>query len=227
MLIRHGRQLASEIPNSNFKILSGDAHPVWYGDSKKIIEEILEFLGEGKVTEPAANVKEFSEAENVEQATIVFTDIVASTGLVTRVGDAAARDIFLKHDEILRDQLDKYGGTELQNLGDGFMLSFTSATAAIGCACEIQRAISNKLPDIKIKIGINTGEVIRREGKQPFGQAVVIASRIVEKCESERILISDVSKQLAAGRNFNFSEKEAFKPKGFNENIKLYEVSWK
>ena len=107
------------------------------------------------------------------------------------------------------------------------MLSFASATSAIKCACEIQKAVSKRFPDIKIKIGINTGEVIRREGKQPFGQAVVIASRIVEECESEQILISDVSKQLAAGGNFNFSEKKSFKPKGFNENIKIYEVSWK
>lgn len=227
MLIRHGRQLASEIPNSNFKILSGDAHPAWYGDSKKIIEEILEFLGEGGVTDPAANDKKPSEAETVEQATIVFTDIVSSTDLVTRVGDAAARDLFLKHDAILRDQLGRYGGRELQNLGDGFMLSFVSATSAIKCACEIQKAISEKLPEIKIKIGINTGEVIRREGKHPFGQAVVIASRIVEKCEGGQILIADVSKQLAAGGNFTFSEKKPFKPKGFNENLNLYEVSWK
>ena len=154
MLIRHGRQLASEIPNSNFKILSGNAHPAWYGDSKKIIEEILAFLGEGEETDQTIKDKRSSESEIVEQATIVFTDI-------------------------------------------------------------------------KIKIGINTGEVIRRESKHPFGQAVVIASRIVEKCEGEQILISDVSKQLTAGGNFNFAEQGPFKPKGFNENIKLYEVSWK
>jgi len=154
MLIRHGRQLASEIPNSNFKILSGNAHPAWYGDSKKIIEEILAFLGEGEETDQTIKDKRSSESEIVEQATIVFTDI-------------------------------------------------------------------------KIKIGINTGEVIRRESMHPFGQAVVIASRIVEKCEGEQILISDVSKQLTAGGNFNFAEQGPFKPKGFNENIKLYEVSWK
>jgi class 3 adenylate cyclase len=227
MLIHHGRQLASEIPRANFNILSGNVHPVWYGDSHKIIEKILQFLGEGAVSDPTTKENEFSESENVEQATIMFTDIVASTDLVTRVGDAAARDLFLKHDEILRDQLYNYGGTELQSLGDGFMLSFTSATSAIKCACEIQKTISQRLPDIKIRIGINTGEIILRDGKHPFGQAVVIASRIAEKCESEQILISDVSKQLAAGGNFNFSEKEPFKPKGFNENIKLYAVSWK
>jgi class 3 adenylate cyclase len=107
------------------------------------------------------------------------------------------------------------------------MLSFASASSAIKCACAIQNEISQKLPSLKVKIGINTGEVVRREGRHPFGQAVVKASRIVERCEGEQILISDVSKQLAAGGNFNFAEKEPFKPKGFNERIKLYEVSWK
>ena len=225
--IRNGRQLASEIPDAPFKILPGTAHPPWYGESKQVIKEILEFLGEGEAMDSTTNAEKYLESQDVEQATIVFTDIVSSTDLVTRIGDAAARDIFLKHDEILRDQLGKYGGMELQNLGDGFMLSFASATSAIKCACDIQKSISTKLPDIKLKIGINTGEIIRREGQQPFGQAVVIASRIVEKCDSEQILVSDVSKQLAAGGNFNFNEKESFQPKGFDENVKLYAVSWK
>ena len=225
--IINGRQLAGEIPDASLKILTGTAHPPFYGESNQIIKEIFEFMGEDETIDPAARVEEYYETENVEQATIAFTDIVASTDLVTRVGDAAARDKFLEHDEILRDQLSKYGGTELQNLGDGFMLSFTSATSAIKCACDIQMAISERLPDIKIKIGINTGEIIRRENQQPFGQAVVIASRIAEKCKGEQILVSDVSKQLAAGGNFNFSEKESFKPKGFDENVKLYAVSWK
>jgi class 3 adenylate cyclase len=120
-----------------------------------------------------------------------------------------------------------YKGEELQNLGDGFMLSFESATSAIRCACAIQKEIAQNLPQIHIRIGINTGEVVKREGRRPFGQAVVMASRIVSECEGGQILISDISKQLAAGGKFSFIEKGKFKPKGFDESIKLYEVSWK
>jgi class 3 adenylate cyclase len=76
-------------------------------------------------------------------------------------------------------------------------------------------------------MGINTGEVVRREGKHPFGQAVVVASRIASKAEGEQILISDVTKHLASGSKFPFVEKGRFKPKGFSESIKLHEVSWK
>jgi class 3 adenylate cyclase len=228
MPIHHGRQLASEIPNSSFKILSGNAHPLWYGESNKIIEEILEFLGEGKAPWQIDNSEALAaeDSEIVEQATIVFTDIVSSTDLVTQVGDAAARDLFLKHDKIVRNQLEKYLGKELQNLGDGFMLSFASATAAIKCACKIQQQISENLPTIQVRIGINTGEVVRREAKHPFGQAVVVASRIVSECKGGQLLVSDVTKQLTAGSGFSFIERGTFQPKGFNDCIKLFEVVW-
>ncbi len=225
---RHGRQLASEIPNSIFKILGGNAHPIWFGESNIIIEEILEFLSEGEAPGQINNTEALTgeDAEIVEQATIVFTDIVSSTDLVTQVGDASARDLFLKHDKIVRNQLREHAGKELQNLGDGFMLCFESATAAIKCACKVQQQISEALPSIQVRIGINTGEVIRREGKHPFGQAVVIASRIVSKCKGGQILISDIAKQLAAGSRFSFVERSRFKPKGFDDSIKLFEVVW-
>ena len=114
----------------------------------------------------------------------------------------------------------------MQNLGDGFMLSFASATAAIKCACKIQQQISEDLPTIQVRIGINTGEVIRREAKHPFGQAVVVASRIVSECKGGQVLVSDVTKQLTAGSGFSFIEKGTFQPKGFNDSIRLFEVVW-
>lgn len=226
--IQHGRQLASEISNAHFKVLSGHFHVPWYGESNEVIDEVLEFVGivtPGKVND---EIRDFSdeESEIAQQATIVFTDIVSSTNLVNTLGDADARNIFLQHDKIIRDKIKIYSGTELQNLGDGFMLSFGSATSAIKCACAIQKEIAQNLPQIHIRIGINTGEVIKREGQRPFGQAVVLASRIVSECEGRQILISDISKQLAAGSKFNFTEKGRFKLKGFDESVKLYEVSW-
>jgi class 3 adenylate cyclase len=166
-------------------------------------------------------------SEIVEQATIVFSDIVSSTELVTRIGDAAARDIFLQHDKIVRDQIKKHRGRELQNLGDGFMLSFESPSAAIRCACDMQKELSKNVPSIKIRIGINTGEVVRREGRQPFGQAVVVASRLANKAKAEQILVSDVTKHLVAGSGFPFIERGRAKLKGIGESLKLYEVVWK
>jgi len=76
-------------------------------------------------------------------------------------------------------------------------------------------------------MGINTGEVVRREGRHPFGQAVVLASRIASKAKGDEVLVSDVTRHLASGSKLPFSEKRRFKPKGFDETIKLYEVYWK
>jgi len=240
--IDHGRKLAGEIPNSVFRVMKGKIHPWWYGESDEIINEILGFLS-GGTSKPPINDKtevfsakdqvgdipdsRFDGSEIVEQATIVFTDIVSSTQLVTELGDATARDIFLQHDRIIRERLEKYGGKELQNLGDGFMLSFNSPSAAIRCACDIQSELSKSLPSVRVRMAINTGEVVKREGEHPFGQAVVLASRIISKAKGGQVLVSDVSKQLASGSKFSFSDKGRFKPKGFSETIKTHEVHWR
>lgn len=224
--LAQGRKLAMEIPSARFKVFKGDIHLPWLGDTSGIIQEILEFTGRDKlhITRDDKQRLTGEDSEVAEQATILFTDISSSTDLVTEKGDAEARNIFLHHDKIIREQVKKYGGKELQNLGDGFMLSFPSASQAISCACSIQRIMSEALPFLKIRIGINSGEVVHREGKHPFGQAVVMASRILAKCKGGQILVSDVTKQLAAGRKFSFIEKGTFKAKGFRDSIKLHEV---
>ena len=226
--IQLGQNLAQQIPNAEFRVLRGNLHFPWLGDAKEVIGEVLNFLTEGKIKGyPEKKIVAPSDESNVvEQTTIMFTDIVSSTNLVSEAGDANARNLFVQHDKLIRGVLTKYGGIELQNLGDGFMLSFPSATYAIRCACAIQKTISQNLPQVKLKIGINTGEVVIREGHHPFGQAVVIASRIVEKCTGQQILISDISKSLAAGSNFACSEIGKFKPKGIDYSIKLFEVLW-
>lgn len=240
--IRQGRELATGIPNALFKVLKGNLHFPWLGDSERVIEEICDFVGvkESKTSDtllsetsaqpsPVEGRTGFSVegSETVEQATIVFSDMVSSTEMVTRLGDAAARDIFLQHDKIVRDQIKRYRGRELQNLGDGFMLSFESPSAAIKCACDMQKELSKNIPSIKIRIGINTGEVVRREGQIPFGQAVVVASRLANKAKAEQILVSDVTKHLVAGSGFQFVERGKARLKGIGEILKLHEVIWR
>jgi class 3 adenylate cyclase len=162
-----------------------------------------------------------------KNATIVFTDIVSSTRIIEHLGDKEARSIFQKHDQIIRDELERYGGYELQNLGDGFMLSFDTASSALRCAACIQKAMTEKLSTMSIRIGIHTGEVIIREGNQPFGQAVVKSARIVNQCNGGQILLSDVTRQLCCGANFKLKPKGEFVLKGFDEPLALYELMWK
>jgi len=221
--IAHGKELAYSIPDARLKILGGKIHFPYYEEPEVIVEEILSFLGGEEDTKVAYQSKG-NQQDDVEQLTIAFTDIVSSTDLITQHGDVKSRDIFLNHDKIVREQVDKYNGRELQNLGDGFMLAFPSASFCIKCSCAIREELAAKLPMIDVKIGINTGEVVIREGKHPFGQAVVIASRIVDKCQGNQILVSDVTKQLVAGSKLSFSRSDEFTPKGFEESLLVHEV---
>ena len=107
------------------------------------------------------------------------------------------------------------------------MLSFDTASSALRCAAFIQKSITEKLASMSIRIGIHTGEVIIREGTQPFGQAVVKSARIVDQCNGGQILLSDLTRQLCAGSNFNLKARGEFVPKGFDEPLALYELLWK
>ena len=218
----HGKELAYNIHGARLKILGGKIHFPYYEEPEVIVEEILSFLGVDEASKRTDAL--LDEQEKLEQHTIAFTDIASSTNLITQHGDAKARNIFIKHDKIVRQQIAKYGGRELQSLGDGFMLAFKSASSCIKCSCAIRNEIAKKLPMIDIKIGINTGEVVIREGKHPFGQAVVIASRIVDECRGNQILVSDLTRQLVAGSKLSFSRSKEFIPKGFDESYLTHEV---
>ncbi|MCF8130884.1 MAG: adenylate/guanylate cyclase domain-containing protein [Deltaproteobacteria bacterium] len=239
--VDQGRKLAREIPNAGFKVLKGNIHPWWYGDSDQIINEILEFaaginsattddtdavIKKDLLTDEGVTVSQDKISGDIEQATIVFTDIVSSTDLVNDLGDATAREIFLKHDNIVRTQIERHNGRELQNLGDGFMLSFETASNAIKCAQDIQKHLTKDLPALKIRIGVHSGEVVRREGRHPFGRAVVIASRFLSQAQGGQILASDVTRQIVSGGKFSFAKVGSFTPKGFDDNMDIFEIAW-
>ncbi|MGM0427431.1 MAG: adenylate/guanylate cyclase domain-containing protein [Thermodesulfobacteriota bacterium] len=109
---------------------------------------------------------------------------------------------------------EKHRGRELQNLGDGFMLTFETASNAIRCARDIQRHLFKDLPEITVRIGVHSGEVVRREGRHPFGRAVVMASRLLSQAQGGQILTSDVTRQVVSGGTFVFKKAGGSRPKG-------------
>jgi len=160
--------------------------------------------------------------------TILFTDLVGSTALTQRLGDAAAQELLRAHNTIIRDRLREHGGTELKNTGDGFMASFPSASRALECAIAIQKALAEyndgrKEQAILVRIGLNAGEPVAEEADL-FGTAVQAAARIAARARPEQILVSDVVRQLAAGKPFRFSSLGRFSLKGFRERQRLFEV---
>ena len=162
--------------------------------------------------------------------TILFTDMEGSTALSARLGDVEGRRIGRIHDRVIRGRLRRHHGRELQHTGDGVMASFPSAAAAIRCAIEIQQALDrhnrrNEGPPIRVRVGLNAGEPVDDNG-QLFGTAVNTAKRICDRARPGQILVSDVVRQLAAGREVEFVPWGRVALKGLAGRFRLHEVAW-
>jgi class 3 adenylate cyclase len=160
-------------------------------------------------------------------ATILFTDLVSSTALTQRLGDAKAQELVRAHNQIVREALAAHGGTEIKHTGDGIMASFPTASGAIECAMGIQRGVARRdEPDLAVYIGLNAGEPVAEESDL-FGTSVQLARRICDHASAAQILVSNVVRELAAGKGFLFADIGEVVPKGFEEPMRLYEVRWR
>jgi len=161
--------------------------------------------------------------------TILFTDVEGSTAFTDRMGDAAARAVLREHERITRESLKTHGGSEVKTMGDGFMASFGSATRALECAVAVQRAFADG--DIRVRIGLNAGEPIAEDDPggrgDLFGTAVIVAARIAAQAHGGEILVSDVVRQLVAGKGFLFSDRGDHALKGFEDPVRVWEVRWR
>jgi class 3 adenylate cyclase len=214
-----GRRLVARIPNAQLVVLHGKAHP-YFEESEPFFRAIDEFLGG---VEPATD-----EAHaRTGLVTILFTDLASSTALTQRLGDAKAQELVRAHNSIVREALAAQGGTEIKHTGDGIMASFPSASGALECAVAIQRGVSDRAdPDLQVHIGLNAGEPVADEGDL-FGTSVQLARRICDHAEAGQILVSNVVRELSAGKGFLFADRGEVVPKGFDEAVRLYEVRWR
>lgn len=163
--------------------------------------------------------------------TLLFTDIEDYTGLTDRLGDEASRRLVRVHDAIVRQQLAIAGGVEVKHTGDGIMAYFTAASRALGCAVAVQRAVAaynakgGHPAELNLAIGLNSGAPIAENGDL-FGTSVIVASRLTDRAEGGQILVSDVVRQLAAGKGFQLRPLGAEVLEGLSEAVPLFEVLW-
>jgi class 3 adenylate cyclase len=218
------RELASCVPDARLVLLEGQSLMPFLGDTDAVLQAIDEFLDEG---EEAAAGGEPPEAGAFR--TILFTDVEGSTALTQRLGDARARELLREHERIVREALKAHGGSEVKTMGDGFMASFSSATKALECAIAVQRAFAehNETAEesIRVRVGVNAGEPIAEE-EDLFGTAVNEAARITAAAKGGEILVSNVVRELAKGKDFLFSDVGERQLKGLDEPVRLYEVRW-
>jgi class 3 adenylate cyclase len=186
---------------------------------RRIMGEMLDSLG--------AKRKRGDKPEGI--VSIAFTDIEDSSGLVSRLGDKDARALIRMHDDVLRRVVRIHEGTEVERAGDGFMLAFSTATAAVLCAIDLQKAMSDEQElmsgGIRVRIGVETGEVIAEE-KGYFGRTVFAASRISELSSGGQILVSQSTQLIAGPEQFSFTDLGERQLKGLSGAHRLFELAW-
>jgi class 3 adenylate cyclase len=218
-----GRELASKIPGARFLPLEGNNHlPSSHEEAMEIVTPVIEFLRQtGDRLQP-------SPTDEIVPVTVMFTDIEGSTLLTNRLGDEGAQKLLREHNETVRAALESYNGREIKHTGDGIMASFYSAARGVGCALQIQQTFAarnsaNPEGAVRIRIGLNAGEPIT-EGADLFGASVQLARRICDRAEPGQVMVSDVVRQLVAGKGFAFEHLGAESLKGFEEPVALYRV---
>lgn len=167
---------------------------------------------------------------NTENATVLFTDIVDSTELAQHLSPDVADEVRRKHFSILRQAIAKAGGTEVKNLGDGIMVVFYSASAALSCAVAMQQVVGRDNRDREhstgLRVGLSVGEVSREENDY-FGDPVVEAARLCAACQGGQILAADLVPAVAGRRNGHpVKGVGRLALKGLTEPVETVEVTW-
>jgi eukaryotic-like serine/threonine-protein kinase len=163
--------------------------------------------------------------------TIMFSDIEDSTLMTESLGDVRWMEVLREHNRIVREQVAAHGGFEVKSQGDGFMVAFASASRAVECAAEVQRAFATaaeESPDeaIRVRIGLHTGEAIR-ERDDFFGRNVILAARIAAQARGGEVLVSSLLKELTeAQADVRFGEPRELTLKGLSGTYRVHSVEW-
>jgi pimeloyl-ACP methyl ester carboxylesterase len=199
--VEEGRYLASRIEGARFVALPNSDHLFWVSHQDEVIGEIQEFI-----TGARAPV----EADRF-LATVLFTDIVNGTAKAAELGDRAWRDLVERHHALVRVELARHRGREIDTAGDGFFASFDGPGRAVRCGLAIRDAVDAL--GIQIRAGIHTGECEEIAGKVG-GVAVIIGARVREQAHPGEVLASSTVRDLVAGSGLRFDDRGEHHLKG-------------
>jgi pimeloyl-ACP methyl ester carboxylesterase len=207
--VGHGRYLAEHIAGAKFVELPGEDHLFYVGATEAMLGEVEEFL---------TGMRSVPESDRV-LATILFTDIVGSTERAVALGDRVWRDLLETHHQIVRRELERYRGREIQFLGDGLLALFDGPARAIRCAHALTDAV--RTLGLEIRAGLHTGEV-ELAGMEVRGVAVHIGSRIAAEAGAGEVVVSSTVKELVAGSGIRFTDRGFRVLKGVPEEWRLF-----
>ncbi len=161
---------------------------------------------------------------------VMFTDIVGSIELTTRLGDAAALELVRVHDALVRRGLASHAGREVKHTGDGIMAAFDGVASAVRAAADIQRRFSayniDAAEGLRIRIGIHAGEPVA-EHNDLFGSTVQLASRLCSEAEADGIIVSKLIRDLSDEDTARFVSLGERRLKGFAERTPVFRFEWR
>jgi class 3 adenylate cyclase len=206
-----GRYIANNVPGARMVTLPGQNHLFIY--EPEIIDRIT-----GEVEEFLTGSRREIETDRM-LATVMFTDIVESTKRAAELGDRQWHTLVDTHDKMVREQLARFRGHEIKNLGDGFLATFDGPARAVRCASSIVESVYSL--GIDVRIGIHTGEVELR-GDDIGGIAVNIAARVAGIAGPGSTLVSSTVRDLVAGSGLRFEDRGSRALKGLPEDVHIY-----
>jgi class 3 adenylate cyclase len=208
----HSRYLAEHIADAKLVEVPGEDNLICVGDFDPDVEEIEEFL---------TGARHAPDTDRV-LATVLFTDIVGSTERAAEVGDKSWRDVLDRHDQVVRRQVERFRGREVNTVGDGFVATFDGPGRAIACACAIRDAV--RALGMEVRAGLHTGEVEVR-GDDVAGMAVHIGARVASCAGPGEVLVSGAIPPLVAGSGLVFEDRGDHELKGVPGTWRLFTVT--
>jgi class 3 adenylate cyclase len=209
MKTEEAKYMADHIEGARLVIAPGDDHLPWVGDTEPILDAMHEFL---------TGLPRAREIDRV-LATVLFTDIVGSTERAADLGDARWRELLLAHHKVVREELQRFGGTEVDTAGDGFLATFDGPARAVRCALSIVARVRDL--GIEIRAGVHTGECELMDG-HIAGIAVHIGARVAAAAGAGEVLVSSTVKDLVSGSGLRFDTLGTHHLKGVPDDWRLY-----
>jgi len=203
------RYMAQHIRGARLIEYPGDDHLPWTNDVEPVLNDIEEFI---------TGTKHVEEADRV-LATVMFADIVASTERVAAVGDRAWRGQLEQFYGLVRGELGRHRGREIDTAGDGYFATFDGPARGVRCAQAIAREV--KQLGMDVRAGLHTGEV-EMLGQKVSGIAVHIGARVATHAGPGEVVVSNTVKDLVAGSGLRFEDRGMHALKGVPGDWHLY-----
>jgi pilus assembly protein CpaF len=229
-----GRELRTAVEAKLLQTVRYPQGEAGFKASQDLLRAVAEGLGmpvsASAALTPETIIGSLAVGQTEGTVTIMFTDVEGSTRMLSTRGFTESHEIMKAYETIIDQKVEEHAGRRIKGLGDGFMISFGSVRHGVECALDIQRSIteySKQNPErkIRIRIGLNTGEVVEEAG-DIFGAAVNVAARVAGKAKGGEILVSDVVRSLVGPMaEMKFVVRGRYKLKGFPDRWRLHQVT--